>query len=118
MVTALIITPDGHPAITQLVDDRKYLDCAVSIDTDYQLTATAMKIEDRIIAIHSIEGTLMILPPNRKIGTKIIAGTFYIVGVHKGALRSLTDKEIIRFTLRFWETEIHTDDEVFDSWYP
>lgn len=118
MVTALMVKPDKHPTITHLVNDAKCLDLAVSIDTDYTLTATALKIEDGIAAIHSYEGTLMMSPPNRQIGTKIIAGTFYIVGIQKGNLRSLTDKEIARFSLRFWEPEIHTDDEVFDSWFP
>lgn len=118
MVTALIVKPDKHPTITHLVNDAKYLDLAVSIDTDYTLTAAVLKIEDDIAAIHSYEGSLMMAPPNRQIGTKIIAGTFYIVGVHKGKLRSLSDNEIAKFTLRFWEPEIHTDDEVFDSWYP
>lgn len=118
MVNALMIPPNKHPSITHLIDDAKYLDLAVSIDTDYTLTATALKIEDGIAAIHSYEGTLMMSPPNRQIGTKIIAGTFYIVGIQKGNLRSLTDKEIASFSLRFWEPEIHTDDEVFDSWFP
>ena len=118
MVTALMIRPDEHPAITHLINDGKYLDFAVSKDSNYQLTAAALKIEDDIVAIHSDEGYLFIAPPNRQIGTKIIAGTFYIVGVHKGNLRSLTDKEIVRFTLRFWEPEIHTDDDVFNSWFP
>ena len=60
----------------------------------------------------------MATPPNRQIGTRIIAGTFYIVGIHKGNLRSLTDKEIARFTVRFCDKEYHTDDDVLDSWWP
>ena len=118
MVTALMVKPGGHPTITQLVDDRKYLDSAVSVDADYMLTAAALKIEDGIAALYSYEGSLMSLPPNRQMGSKIIAGTFYVVGVLNGNLRSLTDDEIARFTLRFWESEIHTDDEVLASWYP
>ena len=118
MITALMVKPDTHPTIAQLVDDDKFLDCAVSIDTEYSFTAAAFEIEDDIIALHSNEGMLMMAPPNRQIGTKVIAGTFYIVGIRKGSLRSLTDKEIARFTLRFWEPEIHSDDEVFDSWFP
>ena len=118
MVTALMVPPNGHPTITQLVDDGKFLDRAVSVDTDYQLTASALKIETGIIALHSDEGMLLTIQPNRRIGKKIIAGTFYIVGIHKGNLRSLTDQEIARFTLRFWDVEIHTEDEVFDSWFP
>ena len=118
MVTALMIKPKEHPTITHLVDSAKYLDLAVSVGTDYTLTATALKIEDNIVAIHSYEGTLMMARPNRKIGAKIIAGTFYVVRVHNGKLHSLTDKDIARFTWRFWEPEIHTDDGVFESWYP
>ena len=118
MITALMVKPDAHPVITQLVDDGKFLDFAVSADSDYRLTAAALKIEDGIVAIHSDEGYLFTAPPNRQIGTKIIAGTFYIVGIHKGNLRSLTDKEIVRVTLQFWDPEIHTEDDVFDSWFP
>lgn len=118
MVTALMVPPNGHPTITQLVDDSNFLDRAVSKDTDYQLTASALKIETGIIALHSDEGMLLMIHPNRQIGKKIMAGTFYIVGVHNGHLRSLTDKEIVRFTLRFWDTEIHSSDDVFESWFP
>ena len=118
MVIALMIPPDGHPTITQLVDDGNFLNRAVSVDTDYHLTAAALEIEEGIIAIHSEEGTLMATPPNRQIGTKIIAGTFYVAGIHKGNLRSLTDKEIARFSVQFWDKEIHSDEDVFDSWWP
>lgn len=101
MITALMVPPDGHPTITWLVDDRKFLDCAVSIDTDYSLTAAALEIEEGIIALYSEEGTLMMTPPNRQIGSIVIAGTFYVVGYHNGKLRSLTDIEIVKFTSRF-----------------
>ena len=117
MVTALMVSPGGHPEITWLVDDRKYLDCAVSRATDYPLTATVLQVEPGIVAIHSYEGSVCGTAPNRQIGNRIIDGTFYIVGVHRGKLRSLTDDEVVRFTLQFWETKIHTEDDVFDSWF-
>lgn len=118
MIKALMVRPGEHPSITLLIDDGKFLDCAVSTDTDFPLTATALEVESGIIALHSEEGVLLGLPPNRQINTKIIAGTFYIAGHHKGKLRSLTDKEITRFTLGFWEPEIHSVDDILDSWYP
>ena len=117
MVTALMVSPGGHPEVTQLVDDRKYLDCAVSRDTDYPLTAAVLQVEPGIVAIHSYEGSVCGTAPNRQIGKRIVDGTFYIVGVHRGKLRSLTDDEVVRFSLQFWETEIHTEDDVFDSWF-
>ena len=117
MVTALMVSPGGHPVITQLVDDGKYLDYAVSRDTDYPLTAAVLQVEPGIVAIHSYEGAVCGTAPNRQIGKRIVDGTFYIVGVHRDKLRSLTDDEVVRFTLQFWETEIHTEDDVFDSWF-
>ena len=117
MVTALMVSPGGHPEVTQLVDDRKYLDCAVSSDTDYPLTAAVLQVEPGIVAIHSYEGSVCGTAPNRQIGKRSVDGTFYIVGVHRGKLRSLTDDEGVRFSLQFWETEIHTEDDVFDSWF-
>ena len=118
MVTALMVPPIGQPSIVQLVDNRNFLNLAVSADTDYRLTATALKIEDGIVALHSDEGMLMMVPPNRQIGSKIIAGTFYVVAHHNGKLRSLTDAEIVKFTSRFWDAKFHTDEDVFDSWCP
>ena len=118
MIKALMVKPNEHPTIALLIDDGKFLNCMVGADTDFNLTATALEIESGIIALHSDEGILLGMPPNRKIGSKIIAGTFYVVGHHKGNLRSLTDKEITRFTLRFWEPEIHSEDNMLDSWFP
>ena len=50
MVIALMIPPDGHPTITQLVDDGNFLNHAVSVGTDYHLTAAALEIEEGIVA--------------------------------------------------------------------
>ena len=111
MITALMIRPGKHPCITQLCDNRDYLNCAVSIDSDLTHTAAALRIEDGIAAIYSDDCALSIEPP-------IITGTFYIVRVKDGKLKSLTDDDITRFTLQYWEPEIYSDDEVFDSWYP
>ena len=117
MVTALMVSPGKHPCITQLCDNRDYLNRAVGIDSDLLHTATALRIEDGIAAIHSDDCALSIQPPNRRVGNRIIAGTFYIVGVKNGKLKSLTDDDITRFTLQYWEPEIYSEDDVFDSWF-
>ena len=116
MVTALMVSPGGHPEVTQLVDDRKYLDCAVSRDTDYPLTAAVLQVEPGIVAIHSYEGSVCGTAPNRQIGKRIVDGTFYIVGVNAGKLRSLTDEEVVTYTFLFWEPEFFAEDEVIEAW--
>ena len=117
MVTALIIRPNQHPQITQLCDSRTFLNLSVSLDTDFMCSATATHLEKDIAIIHAQEGVLLSLPGNRRVNDHIIAGTFYVVGVKDGKLRSLTDAEIIKYTSQFWESEIFTDDEVFDSYF-
>ena len=99
-----------------LCDDRRYLNYAVSEGSDLLLRASALQIEDGIAAIYAFDSNLALLPGNRKIGKRIIAGTFYIVGVKDGMLKSLTEDEIIRFTIQFWHPETYENDEVFDSW--
>ena len=116
MVTALKIAPQEHPCLVKLCDDRRYLDYAVSEGSDLLLKASALKVEDGIAAIYAFESNLILLPGNRKIGKRIIAGTFYIVGVKDGKLKSLSEEEIIRFTIKYWHPEIYENDEVFDSW--
>lgn len=117
MVTALVVQPNQHPQITQLCDNRSFLDLSVSRGTDFMCSAVALPLEDNLAVLYPQQGTLLCLPGNRRVGNRIIAGTFYVVGVKDGKLRSLTDAEIIKYTSQFWETEIFTDDEVLDSYF-
>ena len=116
MVTALVVKSGEHPSITHLCDDRKFLDCAVRVETDVPYSATTLKIDEGIAVIYGGEGCALGLDGNRRIGKQIIAGIFYIVGVQNQKLRSLTDEEIVRYAMRFWEPEIFSDDEMVESW--
>jgi len=117
VVTALMVKPGEQPCICQLVDDRDYLDCAVSIGDTLMCSATSLKLEKGVVAIHAWEGVSLGRKGNRKIGKRIIAGTFYVVRVEDGHLRSLTEQDIVKYTLRFWEMEEYLDEEVIDSWF-
>lgn len=116
MVTALMVKPGEHPAITQLCNDRDYLNLAISVGEDLLLTATASCLEEGIAIIHSTEYAPTLATANRRVGQRIIAGTFYIIRTEKGELQSLTDADIIKFTLRFWEPELFDEDELIESW--
>ena len=117
MVTALMVKPDEHPLITHICDNTEFLNMAVSVDTIVPCSAQAIRLEKDIAIIHAQEGVLLSLPGNRRVNDHIIAGTFYVVGVKDGKLRSLTDAEIVKYTSQFWETEIFTDNEVLDSYF-
>lgn len=116
MVTALMVKPGEHPAITQLCDDRDYLNHAVSIGEDLVFTATATRLEKGVGIIHNAECASALVPGNRRLGSRILAGTFYIVRCKDGKLQSLTDADIVKYTLRFWEPEFFTEDEILEAW--
>ena len=54
---------------------------------------------------------------NRRINGQIIAGVFYVVGHSGYDLVSLTDEQITRYMLAFWDPEFYAPDETIDSWF-
>lgn len=117
MVTALMIRPGERPCVTQILDDGNFLNCAVSLGADFLCTAATVSVERGIVAIYAWEGVMAGLPGNRKVGKRILAGTFYIVREIDGDLYSLEEDDIARLSFQFRKTREYTDDEVIDSWF-
>lgn len=117
MVMALMFSPGEHPQLVHLLDNGPYLAQVVSIGSDLRCTANMMYVGKGVAAIYSEEGLTFGLLPNRKVGKRIMTGTFYIVGEKDGNLRSLTLEEIIRYAKRYWDPEDYTEDEVINSWF-
>ena len=117
LVTALMVKPGERPCVASLVDDGDYLNAAVSIGATLMCTAAVLPIEKDVVAIYAWDGVMAGLRGNRKIGKRIVAGTFYVVGVENGKLRALTDEEIEKFRCRFRKIREYDDQEVMDSWF-
>ena len=117
MVTALVLKPGEQPCVTQILDDRDFLNCAVSLGAGFLCTAAVVPVERGIVAIYAWEGVMAGLPGNRKVGKRILAGTFYIVREIDGDLYSLEEDDIARLSFRFRKIREYTDDEVIDSWF-
>ena len=115
MVTALMIQPGRQPCITQLCADGLYLNYAVSKDCDTLCCASMFGLEKNIAVVYAADGVFYGMDANRRIGKRIITGTFYIVKVENGALRSLTEKEIVKYSLRFREREFFSETEAIDA---
>ena len=115
MVTALKISPGQNPTPCFLCDNRDYLNRCVSPDPYLVYTASALKIEENIAAIYCQNGYLFSLPGNRRVGDRIICGVFYIVRVKDGNLMSLTDHDIVKYSLLYWDAESFGKDELEDS---
>ena len=104
------------PRPCKLCDDTEYLNHCVSPDSCLIYTAGVLKLENNIAAIYCRNGHIFSLPGNRRVGDHIICGTFYIVRVKDGKLRSLTDTDVVKYSIEYWAPESFTDDEIIDSW--
>lgn len=118
MVTALKFEVGKNPCPCLLCDDADYLNHRVSPDSYLTYTAAALKVDTGIAAIYCRNGHMFSLPGNRRIGDRIICGVFYIVRVKDGKLKSLTDTDIVKYSLQYWHAERFNDDEIIDSWIP
>ena len=117
MVTALMVKPGEKPCVVSLLDDGEYLNAVVSIGATLMCTAAVLPIEKDVLVIYAWEGVMAGLKGNRKVGKRIIAGTFYVVRVIDGELLPLSEKDITKFCYRFQEIREYGDQEVMDSWF-
>ena len=117
MITALMLNPGEIPHITQIHTDGASLDKAVSIGASFPCSAALLPVARGIVAIYAYEGVSAGLPGNKKVGKRILAGTFYIVRESGGVLLPLTVADIAKYSYRFRSVEEYTDEEVIDSWF-
>ena len=117
MVTALMVKPKEKPCVVALCGDTDFLNAVVSIGATLMCSAAVLPIEKDIVAIYACDGVMAGLNGNRKIGKRIVAGTFYVVRIVDGQLRSLTKDEIARFSYHFRNIREYSDTEVMDSWF-
>ena len=62
--------------------------------------------DDEVALICNEEGKIYDLPYNRDIGYDIIAGPFLIVGIDRENYKSLSEKQILKYKMRFDENSI------------
>ena len=117
MVNALMVKPGEKPCVAPLIDNGDFLNAVVSIGATLMCTAAVLPIEKDIVAIYAWDGVMAGLKGNRKIGKRIVAGTFYVVRIVDGQLCSLSEDEIARFSCRFRNIREYSDTEVMDSWF-
>ena len=115
-IKALMIEPGKHPVVTVLNDDLDSLQKAVSIGAAYQGLIEIIGIGNGDCILCNEEGKLIGLEGNRRVGSDIIAGVFYIMSEGEaGELASLTEEKIQYYTQRFWEPEVFNSAEIEPS---
>ena len=112
-----MLKPGEIPHVTQIRADGASLDQAVSTGADFMCSAALLPVSRGIVAVYAYEGVSSGLPGNRKVGKRILAGTFYIVREAGGKLLPLTVADIAKYSYKFRKTGNFTDEEVIDSWF-
>ena len=117
-IKVLMVAPGEHPREVVLKNDLDALQKAVSIGCDYQGLIEVISLGKGVCIICNEEGKLLGLEGNRRLGSDIIAGVFYVVGEDKrGNFVSLTEAQMEYYTKRFWEPEQISLDGIADLIY-
>ena len=98
--------------MTYLLDDRRFLDFAVGLGSDFGGEAAVMMLSDTAAILYNSEALICELRGNRKVGSKLLAGVFYVVGIKDGSLVDLPFEEMELYYERFWELEHYTEADV------
>ena len=115
-LTVLMVEPGQHPKVTKIKDNLDALQKAVSIGADYQGLIEFVSLGNGDCIMCNEEGKLIGLEGNRRLGSDIIVGVFYIFSEDvDGNLVSLTDKKIQYYTELFWEPEQFTHAEIDET---
>lgn len=112
-IKVLMVEPGKHPREATIGNDLDSLQKAVSIGCDQQGLIEIVGVEDRVCILCNEEAKLLGLEGNRRLGTDILTGVFYVVGENgRGDLVSLTDKQMEKYRKRFWNPEYFTPAEI------
>lgn len=112
-IKVLMVEPGKYPREVTIGNDLDSLQKAVSIGCDYQGLIEIVGLENGVCILCNEEAKLIGLEGNRRLGTDIITGVFYVVGENgRGDLISLTDKQMEKYRKRFWKPEQFTPAEI------
>ena len=115
-IQAMMVWPGEHPCMTYLLDDRRFLDFAVGLGSDFGGEAALLRLSDTAAVLYNREGLISELKGNRKVGRKLLAGVFYVVGIKDGSLVDLPFEEMELYYERFWEPECYTEADVKEAY--
>ena len=115
-IKTLMVEPGKHPVVVILNNDLDSLQKAVSIGADYQGLIEIIGIGSGDCILCNEEGKLIGLEGNRRLGSDIIAGVFYIMSEGEdGELVSLSEEKIKYYTEKFWEPGMFDSAEIKPS---
>lgn len=115
-IRVLEIKPMERPNVCYIEPTIKAFKRAVGADLIEYGEVEAKQIGENTYILFNKDRFLADLAPNRQIGDDIIAGNIYVVGMNeKGLVTSLTDKQILKYALQFYDIEEFDDIDVAEA---
>lgn len=112
-ITVLKVAPMCCPEVVTLKNDLRSLQEAVSIGADYSGLIEIVELDARTCIVCNEEGKLIGLAPNRRLGSDVLCGVFYVTGQdNHGNLTSLSSAAIEKYKRVFAQPEIISAEEV------
>ena len=106
-ITVLKVAPGCAPEVVTLQNELRALQEAVSIGADYVGLIEIVYLDRKTCILLNEEGKLIGLEPNRRLGSDILCGVFYVLGTDdEGEFTSLGPAELERYSQMFAKPEI------------
>ena len=111
VIKVLKVKPHEHPEVYMLKNTLEAMQEAVGGYIDI------LGLDDNVCILLNDEGKLIGLEGNRRIGSDIIVGDFFVCGSdEEGNLISLSEKELDTYTKIFYEPQKFTKEEIEEAY--
>ena len=116
-IKALMVAPMQTPKSISLETSIASFNRAVSIGADEELHVAAKRLGKCSYILYAPDAFFAGLEANRKVRGEIISGFFYVIAVDKkNQPVSLTDEQMERYMIRFYQPEHYENSEVLNNW--
>lgn len=116
VIKVLKVAPHEVPEVIYLENKLEVLQTAVSIGATYRGLIEIISLDRESCIVCNEEGKLIGLEPNRRLGSDILCGVFYITGqTEDGDLASLPEHLIKRYSAYFATPQDIPEEEVGET---
>ena len=116
IIQTLLVEPGRNPVCAYLPLKRAAMEQAIGINASSVGVARVKEIDPGIYILYQDEGIPLELEGNRRVGSQIITGTFYVIAADgRGNIGSLSNYDLQKYQERFWEPETFTYEEMLQG---
>ena len=115
-IRVLLIEPTEHPKTFFIEPTMQSFKKLVGADKRKHSGIEAKRLEKNLYVVFNKDRFLSNLKANRRIGDDILIGTIIVVAINDEKCPvSLTDDQLSKYALRFWNTEFFDDMDIVEA---